>query len=294
MDRIMYEGTRSQISVDKFSCLPLDIKISLSALWSDGANPASLLSISTCCTTSTHSWKRKAPSLSFDKFGSSSSSSYLLLPLFLCSAPPFAYSIWWWQSGHYAIFTLSATPPPLPHPTLLRCPPSFPVTPPLSLSYYELYYFDPGPSICFNWIMICNHVLSGESIKWAGASAPLLRGLLLFPHPPHTHTHLIQALLLSAFRPPLNTLAHGQPLQPAVGLVKGVEEGGGGGGGGGVWWLRCWFFMAPALQWEGAKRDKVEPSRREWGDTGGGEGRRRGCLEPGPAPTKSGPPPHTH
>lgn len=48
------------------------------------------------------------------------------------------------------------------------------------------------------------------------------------PSPPHpTPTHLIQALLLSAFRPPLNTLAHGQPLQPAVGLVKGAEEGGG-------------------------------------------------------------------
>jgi len=59
---------------------------------------------------------------------------------------------------------------------------------PFSLSHYELYYFDPGPSICFNWIMICNHVLSGESIKRAGSSAPLLRGLLLFPHsprPPH-------------------------------------------------------------------------------------------------------------
>lgn len=40
---------------------PLHTKLSLSALWSDKANPASLFSISTCCTTSTHSWKRKAP-----------------------------------------------------------------------------------------------------------------------------------------------------------------------------------------------------------------------------------------
>lgn len=71
--------------------------------------------------------------------------------------------------------------------------------------------------------MICNHVLSGESIKRDGASAPLLRGLLLFLyHPPPKHTHLIQPLLLSAFRLALNTLAHGQRLQPAVGLVKGA------------------------------------------------------------------------
>lgn len=176
--------------------------------------------------------KKKSPSLSFDKLGSSSSSSLshsALLPL------PMLHSVLTIQSLYH--LHPVCTPPPPPHPTLLRCPPSFPITPPFSLSYYELYYFDPSPSICFNWIMICNHVLSGESIKRAGASAPLLRGLLLFPHPP---THLIQALLLSAFRPPLNTRAHGQPLQPAVGLVKGAEEGGGG-------------LMAPLLIFHGPR-----------------------------------------
>lgn len=163
---------------------------------------------------------------------------------------------------------------PLPHPTLLRCPLSFPITPPLSLSYYELYYFDPSPSICFNWIMICNHVLSGESIKRAGASAPLLRGLLLFPHPA---THLIQTLLLSAFRPPLNTLAHGQPLQPAVGLVKGVEEGGGGG------------LMVPLLIFHGPhppmERDMQEGAGT-WEEEEENEGEGE-CLIPGSAPTKT-------
>lgn len=206
-----------------------------------------------------------------------------LLPLRLCSAPPSHTPF----GGDNPVIIPSSPclQTPLTHSTLLRCPPSFPITPPRLLSYYVLYYFDPSPSICFNWIMICNHVLSGESIKWAGASAPLLRGLLLFPHPtPPPHTHLIQALLLSAFRSPLNTLSHGQPLQPAVGLVKGAEEGGGN------WWLRCWFFMDPALQWKGAKRDKVEPSRRERGH----RRRRRkekGCLKPSPAPTKTGTPP---
>lgn len=47
---------------------PLHIKISLSALWSDKANPASLLSISTCCTTSPCP-EKKSPSLLFHKFG---------------------------------------------------------------------------------------------------------------------------------------------------------------------------------------------------------------------------------
>lgn len=97
--------------------------------------------------------------------------------------------------------------------------------------------------------MICNHVLSGESIKRAGASAPLLRGLLLFPYPA---THLIQTLLLSAFRPPLNTLAHGQPLQPAEGLVKGVEKGGGIDGS------AVDFSWPPLSNGKGAKRDKQE------------------------------------
>lgn len=122
--------------------------------------------------------EKKSPSLSFDKFESSSSSLSSSGPL-----PPFRTPF----CGDNPVIIPSSPclQTPLPHPTLLCCPPSFPITPPLSLSYYELYYFDPGPSICFNWIMICNHVLSGESIKRAGASAPLLRGLLLFPQPPH-------------------------------------------------------------------------------------------------------------
>lgn len=94
----------------------------------------------------------------------------------------------------YHLHPVCKAPPPTSS-QLLCCPQSFPITPPLLLSHHELYYFDPSPSICFNWIMICNHVLSGESIKRARASAPRLRGLLLFPHPPppplstHTHTH---------------------------------------------------------------------------------------------------------
>lgn len=191
----------------------------------------------------------------------------------------------------YHLHPVCKAPPPTSS-QLLCCPQSFPITPPLLLSHHELYYFDPSPSICFNWIMICNHVLSGESIKRARASAPRLRGLLLFPHPPslHTHTHLIQALLLSAFRPPLNTLAHGQPLQPAVGLVKGLEESAWGGGS---WWLRCWFFMALAPQWKGSKRDKVEPSRREQGHRRR-RSRKKGCIKPGSVPTKTGGPRPSH
>lgn len=172
----------------------------------------SLVSISTCCPASAHSPKKeKGPVFHPRSWGSSTSSSLFVSPLLLLP-------IWWWQSGHYTIFTLSELPPSPPSTGSipLCCPLSFPVTPPQRLGYYELYYFDPGPSICFNWIMICNHILSGESIKRAGASAPLLRGLLLFPNPrTHTQTHtqtcthLIQALFLSAFRPPLNTLGHG-------------------------------------------------------------------------------------
>lgn len=173
----------------------------------------SLVSISTCCPASAHSpEKEKGPVFHPRSWGSSTSSSLFVSPLLLLP-------IWWWQSGHYTIFTLSELPPPSPPSTgsiPLCCPLSFPVTPPQRLGYYELYYFDPGPSICFNWIMICNHILSGESIKRTGASAPLLRGLLLFPNPrTHTQTHrqtrihLIQALFLSAFRPPLTTLGHG-------------------------------------------------------------------------------------
>lgn len=66
-----------------------------------------------------------------------------------------------WQSGHCAPFT--------------------PSTPGPSLLCYELYYFDLSPSIRFNWIMICNHFLSGESIKWSRASAPPGRPPLLAP-----------------------------------------------------------------------------------------------------------------
>lgn len=197
----------------------------------------------------------KSPSLSFDKFGSSSSLSFSApLPL------PILHSVVTIQSLYHLH---PVCKPPLPRPTLLCCPPSFPITPPLSLSCYELYYFDPSPSICFNWIMICNHVLSGESIKRAGASAPLLRGLLLFPHPP---THLIQALLLSAFRPPLNTLAHGQPLQPAVGLVKGVERGGIDG-------FAVDFSWPPFSNGKGLRGTRWSPAGGS-GDTGGGEGRK--------------------
>ncbi|MEQ2178838.1 hypothetical protein GOODEAATRI_018377 [Goodea atripinnis] len=125
----------------------------------------------------------------------------------------------------FHLTTLGLPPPPLPFPILnlvltirslyhlhpvytphytsrqFPCyPQSSTITPPVSLSNYELYYFDPGPSICFNWIMICNHVLSGESIKRARASAPLLRGLLLFPHSLHP------------FRPPTHTFDPGASL----------------------------------------------------------------------------------
>lgn len=36
---------------------------------------------------------------------------------------------------------------------------------PLSPWWDLQYYFDPSPSICLNWIMMCNHFLSGESIN---------------------------------------------------------------------------------------------------------------------------------
>lgn len=121
-------------------------------------------------------------------------------------------------------------PPRPPQPTLLRCPPSFPVTPPLSPSYYELYYFDPGPSICFNWIMICNHVLSGESIKRAGASAPLLRGLLLFPHPPTTHT----------FDPGASPFSFQAPTKYPRTWAAAAAGGGPCKGSGGGWWWWWW------------------------------------------------------
>lgn len=64
------------------------------------------------------------------------------------------------------------------------CPPFTPSTLGPSPLCYELYYFDLSPSIRFNWIMICNHFLSGESIKWSRASAPPGR-------PPSAHSHLI-------------------------------------------------------------------------------------------------------
>lgn len=57
--------------------------------------------------------KKKSPSLSLDKFESSSSSLSSSAPL------PFPYSILWWQSGHYTIFTLSANPPTSPHTSAL-------------------------------------------------------------------------------------------------------------------------------------------------------------------------------
>ena len=127
--------------------------------------------------------------------------------------------------------------------------------------------------------MICNHVLSGESIKQAGASAPLLRGLLLFPHPA---THLIQALL-SAFRPPLNTLAHGQPLHPAVGLVKGVEEVGG------IDRSAVDFSWLPLYNGKGlrgtSRRERGHRRRRR---------KERGCLISGSALTKTGAPCPSH
>ncbi|CAB1451594.1 unnamed protein product [Pleuronectes platessa] len=184
----------------------------------DRASPASLLSV--LFYHFNPFLKKKSPTLPFDEFGSSSSS----LSVFGPRRPPPPHTPF---GGDNPVIIPSSsclrTPPTHPHLTPHFCAALCPLLSPLPSprSYYELYYFDPSPSICFNWIMICNHVLSGESIKRAGASAPLLRGLLLFPYPA---THLIQTLLLSAFRPPLNTLAHGQPLQPAVGLVKGVEE----------------------------------------------------------------------
>lgn len=93
----------------------LNIKISFSALWSDKANPASLLSISNCCPTSIHSLKRKAPVFHSTSLGlpppPPPSPSSLLFP--------FPYSIWWWQSSHYAIFILSANPPTSPHTSAL-------------------------------------------------------------------------------------------------------------------------------------------------------------------------------
>lgn len=234
---------------------PLHIKVSLSALWSDTANPASLLSISTCCTTSTHSWKRKAPVFHSTSLG---------LP-----PPPRT------PFGGDNPVIIPSSPclqTPLPHPTLLRCPPSSPITPPLWLSHYELYYFDPGPSICFNWIMICNHVLSGESIKRAGASAPLLRGLLLFPHPPPPHTH--------TFDPSASPFSFQAPTKYPRTWAAAAAGGGPCKGRGGL--------MAPLLIFHGP-RSPMERGLRgtRWspaggsGDTGGGEGR----------PKTGGPPP---
>lgn len=183
MNDIICKETHGQIIVDKFPCVQR--KISLSALSTDKTKPVSLSSISTCCPAAAHSWKRKSP-----VFHPTSWVFLLLLPFRLSSTPP-PYLVVTIRSLYHLhpVWT-----PPSTHSIPLCCPPSFPVTPPQLLGYYELYYFDPSPSICFNWIMICNHVLSGESIKRARASAPLLRGLLLFPNPPpptaHTYTHI--------------------------------------------------------------------------------------------------------
>ena len=48
----------------------------------------------------------------------------------------------------------------------------------------ELYYFDPSPSICFNWIMICNHFLFRGVYKMDQGPAPPRRA-------PSVHSHLI-------------------------------------------------------------------------------------------------------
>lgn len=215
MKHISYTDACRQVTLDKFSCLPHKDLFICPLKW-QGQPSIFPLHQHLLCYFNPFSEKEKPQSFSRQVW-------VFLLPLLLLSFPP-SHTLF---SGDNPVIIPSSPclQTPLPHPTLLCCPASFPITPPLSFSYHELYYFDPSPSICFNWIMICNHVLSGESIKRDGASAPLLRGLLLFPHTPHTH--LIQALLLSAFKPSLNTLAHGQPLQPAVALVKGVEEGGG-------------------------------------------------------------------
>ena len=112
---------------------PLRIKISLSALWSDKASPASLLSVSTCSTTSIHSWKRKAPLFHSTSLGlpPPPSPSLVLFP------PPSPYSIRWWQSGHYTIFILSA-PPASPHTSALP----------------SVLYYHPSPFAQLLWAIL--------------------------------------------------------------------------------------------------------------------------------------------
>lgn len=121
---------------------------------SSAVGPLISPSISTCCTTWT-SAERKTPHLSFVQ---------TRVPPCLPVPLPFLPG---WQSSYCPILSSLFSPStPSPH-------------------SYELYCSDPSPSISFNWIMMCNHFLSGESIKWSRASAPPQR-------PPSVCSYLIQ------------------------------------------------------------------------------------------------------
>lgn len=122
---------------------------------SSAVGPLISPSISTSCTTWT-SAERKTPYPSFVQ---------TRVPLRLHVPPPLLPG---WQSSYCPILSsLSSPSTPSPH-------------------SYELYCSDPSPSISFNWIMMCNHFLSGESIKWSRASAPPQR-------PPSVCSYLIQS-----------------------------------------------------------------------------------------------------
>lgn len=158
MSRILYKETRSQIVLDKFSCLPskersLYLPSGVTRPIKHLPSPSALVVLLQLIL------EKEKPQSFIPQVGV----FLFLLPLLLCPAPPSHTPF----GGDNPVIIPSSPclQTPLTHSTLLCCPPSFPITPPHLLSYYVLYYFDPSPSICFNWIMICNHVLSGESIK---------------------------------------------------------------------------------------------------------------------------------
>lgn len=91
--------------------------------------------------------------------------------------------------------------------------------------------------------MICNHALSGESIKRARASAPLLRGLLLFyPLTPPTCT-FDPSVSPFSFQAPTKYPRTWAAVAAGGGACEGSEGGRSGVGGGG--------FMAPLLIFHG-------------------------------------------